>query len=242
MSCSVALKQISAKIGENVLFENINLKISHKEKIVIIGENGCGKSTLLEIIGGLRKPQNGEIELFHHKINEIADFEKFRNYIGYLFQNSDEQFINPTVFEDVTFGLYAQNEMIKNAKNSDFNEHLIKSHGFNEPKILSKDEIYKKTEEILRNLEIWHLKDKIVFHLSGGEKKLVSLAGVLITNPQIILLDEPTTALDFKMQERLCDILSNLKITQIIVSHDKEFISNIADKVFYLNKNGLLAR
>ena len=242
MSCSLKLRNISAKIGERVLFEGLNLDVLHKEKIVIIGENGCGKSTLLEIIGGLKEPANGEIELFHHKIQKICEFEKFRNYIGYLFQNSNEQFINPTVFDDVAFGLFAQNETIKCGKNAEFDEHLLKDHDFCAPQILSQEQIYEKTEKILQELNIFHLKDKIVFHLSGGEKKLVALAGVLVCEPKIILLDEPTTALDFNMQNRLSSILENLKISQIIVSHDEKFISNVADKIYYLSQNGLMDR
>ena len=96
-----------------------------------------------------------------------------------------------------------------------------------------------KAEKILCELEIWHLKDEIVFNLSGGEKKLVALAGILVAEPKILLLDEPTTALDADMQRRIAAILKSLDVTQIIVSHDKEFISDVASVMYRLTKNGL---
>lgn len=237
MSCSVTLSQIGAKIGDKMLFENINLKVGHKEKIVIIGPNGSGKTTLLEIIGGLRQSEFGLVEIFSHKMSNLNDFAKFRSEIGFLFQNSDEQFICPIVYEDVAFGLFARNEAFE--KYTEFDEHLLNHHGFEKRQILTRDEIYAKTDEILRNLGIYHIKDKIVFNLSGGEKKIVALAGLLVCEPKIILLDEPTSGLDFDMQKRLAEILANLKVSQIIVSHDKEFIQNAADKIYYLQPNGL---
>ncbi|RAZ53018.1 energy-coupling factor ABC transporter ATP-binding protein [Campylobacter hyointestinalis] len=213
MSCSVTLKNIKAKIANRVLFENLNLNLSHKEKIAIIGQNGSGKSTLLEIIGGLKMPCDGSVEIFHEPMKELDEFEKYRNLIGFLFQNSDDQFIAPSVIEDVAFSLLARG--------------------------VSKNEARKRAEFMLGELGISHLRDEIVFYLSGGEKKLVALAGVLITEPKILLLDEPTTALDYDMQIKVANILGGLDIAQIIVSHDKEFINKVVDKVYFLNQNGL---
>lgn len=213
MSCSVTLKNVKAKIGDKILFENLNLNLSHKEKIAIIGQNGCGKSTLLEIIGGLKMPLEGSVEIFHEPMKSLDDFRKYRNLLGFLFQNSDDQFIAPSVIEDVAFSLLA-----KGASN---------------------DEARKRAEFMLGELGILHLKNEIVFYLSGGEKKLVALAGVLIAQPKILLLDEPTTALDYEMQIKVANILESLDIAQIIVSHDKEFINKVVDKVYFLTKDGL---
>ncbi|ARQ99972.1 energy-coupling factor ABC transporter ATP-binding protein [Campylobacter porcelli] len=213
MSCSVTLKNVKAKIGDKILFENLNLNLSHKEKIAIIGQNGCGKSTLLEIIGGLKMPLEGSVEIFHEPMKSLDDFRKYRNLLGFLFQNSDDQFIAPSVIEDVAFSLLA-----KGASN---------------------DEARKRAEFMLGELGILHLKNEIVFYLSGGQKKLVALAGVLIAQPKILLLDEPTTALDYEMQIKVANILESLDIAQIIVSHDKEFINKVVDKVYFLTKDGL---
>lgn len=213
MSCSVTLKNVKAKIGDKILFENLNLNLSHKEKIAIIGQNGCGKSTLLEIIGGLKMPLEGSVEIFHEPMKSLDDFRKYRNLLGFLFQNSDDQFIAPSVIEDVAFSLLAKGA--------------------------SSDEARKRAEFMLGELGILHLKNEIVFYLSGGEKKLVALAGVLIAQPKILLLDEPTTALDYEMQIKVANILDSLDIAQIIVSHDKGFINKVVDKVYFLTKDGL---
>ena len=167
MSCSVSLKNITAKIGERILFENLNLSIGHKEKIAIIGANGVGKTTLLEIIAGLNANFDGDIELFHENVNDPKIYSRYRRLVGFLFQNSDEQFICPNVFDDIAFGLLASG--------------------------VSQSEAKKRAEFMLNELEISHLKNKIVYNLSGGEKKLVALAGVLVMEPKILLFDEPTT-------------------------------------------------
>ena len=213
MSCTISLKNVCAKIGERMLFENLNLNATHKDKIALIGPNGCGKSTLLEIMAGLKAPCGGHIELFHHKISNLDEYKPFRRDVGYLFQESNDCFICPSVLDDVMFSLLSRGE--------------------------DKDGSRAKAEKILRELEIWHVKDEIVFNLSGGEKKLVALAGILVAEPKILLLDEPTTALDADMQRRIAAILKSLDVTQIIVSHDKEFISDVASVMYRLTKNGL---
>ena len=213
MSCTISLKNACAKIGERTLFENLNLNATHKDKIALIGPNGCGKSTLLEIMAGLKSTSLGYIELFHHKISNLDEYKPFRRDVGYLFQESNDCFICPSVLDDVMFSLLSRGE--------------------------DEDGASAKAEEILRELEIWHLKDEIVFNLSGGEKKLVALAGILVAKPKILLLDEPTTALDAQMQARIAAILKSLDVTQIIVSHDKEFISDVASAMYRLTKNGL---
>ena len=213
MSCTISLKNVCTKIGERTLFENLNLNATHKDKIALIGPNGCGKSTLLEIMAGLKAPCGGHIELFHHKISNLDEYKPFRRDVGYLFQESNDCFICPSVLDDVMFSPLGRGE--------------------------DKELAGAKAEKILRELEIWHLKDEIVFNLSGGEKKLVALAGILVAEPKILLLDEPTTALDADMQRRIAAILKSLDVTQIIVSHDKEFISDVASIMYRLTKNGL---
>ena len=162
---------------------------------------------------GLKASCGGHIELFHHKISNLDEYKPFRRDVGYLFQESNDCFICPSVLDDVMFSLLCRGE--------------------------DKEPAEAKAEKILRELEIWHLKDEIVFNLSGGEKKLVALAGILVAEPKILLLDEPTTALDADMQRRIASILKSLDVTQIIVSHDKEFISDVASVMYRLTKNGL---
>jgi len=213
MSCSVVLKKLSFDNGGHTLCQNIDLNITHKEKIAIIGPNGCGKTTLLDIIAGLKQKRNGSLELFHNTIETLEDFKPIRGSIGYLFQNSDNQFLAPTVLDDVTFSLF--------------------SGGLNQ------EEALLKATNMLSDLGIEHLKQKIVYSLSGGEKKLVALAGVLVCEPKLMLLDEPTNGLDYDMQLRLVEILKNIDKSIIIVSHHKEFISSIVDKIYEIKPDGL---
>ncbi|RAX54987.1 cobalt ABC transporter ATP-binding protein [Helicobacter sp. 16-1353] len=213
MNHTITLKDISAMAGERLLFKHIDLSVGNREKIAIIGNNGIGKTTLLEIIAGLKEPNSGEIKLFGKHISNLKDYKIYRKDIGYLFQNSDDQFICPNVLDDVSFSLLANG--------------------------VDRNLAYEMTKNILNEFGIWHLKDEIVFHLSGGEKKLVAIAGVLIYNPKIILLDEPTSGLDIKVQEKVAKLLSNLDVAQIIVSHNENFINKVVDKIFYLTKDGL---
>ncbi|WP_314986997.1 ABC transporter ATP-binding protein [uncultured Campylobacter sp.] len=254
MSCSLKALGLSAKNGEREIFRGVNLSVGHKEKVAILGANGQGKTSLLQILGGLRQWGEGEIGLFGEKLDCVEDFVKFRHEIGFLFQNSDDQFLCASVFEDVAFSLRAQNERLKRAQNAEKrrgifskffgrktqilrqgreNDHLKKLE------ILSEEQIERKVLETLRRLGIEHLRERVPFHLSGGEKKLVALAGALVCEPRILLLDEPTTALDEAMQERVAGILAGLDVSEIIVSHDKNFIDKIADKIYYLKSDGL---
>lgn len=212
MSCSVSLKKVSYKKGRELL-NDIDLDLGHEEKIVIIGSNGSGKSTLLKIIAGLIAPSDGYLELFHNKINDLATFKKYRSDIAYLPQDVTNHFLCPTVIEDVIFSLRARGE--------------------------SEEYALEKAEKILKQLQITHLKDRIVFDLSGGEQKIIALAGLLILEPKILLLDEPTNALDEKSEKRIVEILNSIKKSMIIVSHQKNFINSLAPTIYELQNTRL---
>ena len=213
MSCSLNIKNLSVERDNKKIFENISLDVSHKEKIAIIGANGCGKTTLLETIVGLCPVKEGSIELFHKEINCSNDFKSIRHVVGYLLQDSNNQFLAPIVEDDVAFTLLACG--------------------------VSKEEVRIKTDIILSDLGISHLAKKVVYHLSGGEKKLVALAGVLITEPKLMLLDEPTSGLDFEMQSRLIEILKKIDKSIVVISHDKEFVESVVDKIYKISPNSL---
>ncbi len=104
---------------------------------------------------------------------------------------------------------------------------------------VSQDEAIQKANKVLEDLEISHLKNRTIFELSGGEQKIVALAGLLITKPKILLLDEPTNALDIASQERIVNLLNSIKKSMVIVSHHKSFIDSLANTVYEL-KSGLL--
>ncbi|MGA1862495.1 ABC transporter ATP-binding protein [Deferribacter thermophilus] len=204
---------ISYRINSDFLFKDVNLHLKHKDKIAIIGPNGAGKTTLLKIISGLKKANSGSIEIFHERIVSEKEFEKVRKKIGLLFQNPDDQLIFPNVKDDIAFGLF--------------------NLGFD------KATIQKRVDNVIKTLHIEHLADKVTFKLSGGEKKLVALAGILVCEPEILLLDEPSAGLDNKSMEKIGEIIKSLDKTVLIVSHNLEFVKQITDKIFQLTSNGL---
>lgn len=213
MSCSVNLRNISYENEDKQILKDISFNLGHEEKIAIIGSNGSGKSTLLKIIAGLIKPLNGEVEIFHDKMKDVKDFSKYRSDIGYLPQDVTNHFLCPTVIEDVIFSLRARG--------------------------ITKDEALNQGKQILKELEISHLENRVIFDLSGGEQKIVALAGLLILKPKILLLDEPTNALDEDSQQKIIDILNTIKKSMIIVSHHRSFIDSLATTVYRLDKEGL---
>lgn len=213
MSCSIKLKNASLNNMQNKLCNTINLQVRHKEKVAIVGPNGCGKTTLLNTLAGIHSLDSGSLEIFHTSLTCKDDFKALRPMIGYLFQNSDNQFLAPKVLDDVAFSLISSG--------------------------LEKSAAYQKALMILEDLNIAHLGEKIVYHLSGGEKKLVALAGVLVMEPKLLLLDEPTTGLDLSMQLRLVKILQKIDKSIVIVSHDTHFLDSIVHKSYTLNPDGL---
>ena len=213
MSCSLNLRAVSYENEDKDIFNDISLNLGHEEKIAIVGSNGSGKSTLLKIIAGLIKPSSGYIEVFHEKMNNLKDFSKYRSDIGYLPQDVTNHFLCPTVIEDVIFSLRAKG--------------------------LSKNEALIQGEEILKELKITHLKDRVIFDLSGGEQKIVALAGLLILKPKILLLDEPTNALDEQSEKRIIEILNSIKKSMIIVSHHRSFIESLTSTVYKLDGGNL---
>lgn len=207
MSCSLKAVNLSAKVAGRELFRDFSLSLAHKEKKALLAPNGWGKSTLFAVLAGLKSPSEGEIFIFDEKMKSLNDFKKHRHKIGFLFQDSNEQFICAKVLEDVAFGLL--------------------SFGL----CASKDEAEARAIKMLESLGISHLKDKICFHLSGGEKKLVALAGMLITEPKIVFLDEPTAGLDESACEILAGILKNIDASMLIASHDKAFLAKITQNI-----------
>ena len=213
MSCSLNLRAVSYKNEDKEIFNDISLNLGHEEKIAIVGSNGSGKSTLLKIIAGLINPSSGYIEVFHEKMNNLKDFSKYRSDIGYLPQDVTNHFLCPTVIEDVIFSLRAKG--------------------------ISKEDALNQGKQILQELQISHLENRVIFDLSGGEQKIVALAGLLILKPKILLLDEPTNALDEQSEKRIVEILNSIKKSMIIVSHHRSFIDSLVSKVYRLDCGSL---
>ncbi|MDQ7031166.1 MAG: energy-coupling factor ABC transporter ATP-binding protein [Desulfonauticus sp.] len=193
---------------DKLILDNLNFKLKLSERIGLIGANGTGKTTLAFIILGLLTPQQGKVKLFGKICQTEKDFQQIRPKIGFVFQNADDQIIFPTVLEDVAFGPLNLG--------------------------LSSEQALHKAENILKKLGIEHLKHRNIFNLSGGEKKLVSIAGVLAMSPKVLILDEPTIGLDEHSRAKLINILTKLDLSYFIISHDYDFLARTTQKQYIL--------
>ena len=197
------------------------LSLALGNRTILIGANGSGKSTLLRMLGGLCFPEHGCVEFFGQPLTEATLAEEkfgrdFRRRVGIVFQNPDVQLFNATVFDEVAFGPLQMG--------------------------WSREEIAERVHASLRELGIEHLKDRPPHRLSGGEKKRVALASVLVLDPDVLLMDEPTAALDPKSQGQIVDFLFGCmgRKTVITTTHSLEVAQEIADRCLVL-ENGHLA-
>ncbi|CTQ64958.1 energy-coupling factor ABC transporter ATP-binding protein [Roseibium alexandrii] len=202
--------------GQDPVLKGASLNLHAGDRLTISGHNGAGKSTLLRMIVGLLKPERGTIKAFGTVCRSEPDFRPVRQKAGFVFQDPDDQLFCPTVAEDIAFGPL----------------NLGKS----------RDEAAEIVETVLRNLDLISLKDRITYKLSGGEKRLVSLATVLAMDPEVLLLDEPTNALDEKNEAQLMEILFGLPQAMIIVSHDADFREKLSTRAQQLDDGILVNR
>ena len=187
--------------GQTPILRGANLRLMPGQRLSLTGPNGSGKSSLLRVILGLQKPQGGIVRVFGEARSQEVDFHEVRRRVGLVFQDADDQLFCPTVVEDIAFGPL----------------NLGKS----------KSEALEIVDRLLVDLHLTHLRDRITHKLSGGEKRLVTLATVLAMDPEVLLLDEPTNALDPENEARLVEILLSLPQAILLVSHSAEFRTQI---------------
>jgi len=200
--------------GRTVL-DGVDFDLAPGERVALVGGNGAGKTTLLHLMVGLALPAAGTVEAFGKVREAEADFWDVRARAGLLFQDPDDQLFCPTVIEDVAFGPL----------------NLGKS----------RHEAVAIARRTLAALALEDFADRITHRLSGGEKRLVSLAAVLAMSPDVLLLDEPTNALDAAAAERLTAHLQALPQAMLFVSHDRAFIEQLATRAVHLEDGKLSA-
>ena len=211
----INLEGISFKYpGGAPVINSLDFKLHRGDRIGLIAPNGSGKTTLLHIIMGLLKPLTGNLEIFGRPVREEKDFAAVRRRIGLLFQDADDQLFSPTVLEDVAFGPL----------------NLGKS----------KTESIQIAQKTLAFLGLEGFENRITFKLSGGEKRLVSLATVLAMEPEVLLLDEPITGLDRTTKAKLTEILAGIDLSYILVSHDFDFLAETADAIYTMEDGKIL--
>ena len=198
--------------GKTIIYD-INFNIGKGESVGIIGANGAGKSTILKLLIGLELGFTGEIFINDIQVTK-KNLNEIRQKIGYVFQDSDSQMFMPTVYQDVAFA--------------------PKNYG------LSKEEVEERTLQALKSVGIEELKDRPIYSLSGGQKKLASIATVLSMNPEILIFDEPTVALDPKNRKRFINILNSLNQTKIVTSHDLDLIYDTCKKTILISDGKII--
>ncbi|MEO6694928.1 MAG: ABC transporter ATP-binding protein, partial [Ignavibacteria bacterium] len=210
---NLSIKNISKDFGSNKVLTDINIEVNNGEFFSIVGPSGCGKTTLLRIIAGLESASAGKII-----INE-KDYTKIppqKRNVGIVFQNY-ALFPNMTVYENIAYGL--------------------------EIKKLDKNSIKQKINSVLEKVQLSHKTHNNVTTLSGGEQQRVSLARVIVTEPDLILFDEPLSNLDYSLRLETRNELKRLQkvvgITSVYVTHDQTEALALSDRVAVLNKGVL---
>ena len=196
------------------VLSELDFHASEHEAIGIIGANGVGKSTFLKLLVGLDLNFSGQIRIEEIPL-EKKTLPRIREKIGYVFQDSDSQLFMTTVGEDVAFA--------------------PRNYG------LPEDEVERRVNEALGKVHIAHLRDKAVYRLSGGEKKLASLATILSMTPDMILLDEPSVALDPKNRRNLIHVLNEFEHLKLIASHDLDFVWDTCSRVVLFGEGRIAA-
>lgn len=191
----------------------IDLDIFEGESIGLIGPNGAGKSTLLLHLNGILREGRGSIEILGMKVEE-KNLIKIRQKVAIVFQQPDDQLFMPTVFDDIAFGPI--------------------NAGYSEEKVR------KKVKEALKEVGMTGYEKRCSHHLSLGEKKRISLATVLSMEPEIMILDEPTSNLDPRARRHLIELLNNLNLTKIVAGHDLELILEICQRVILLDEGKIV--
>ncbi len=217
------LNRVSYRYDSVTALDNVSLAIEAGKRVALLGANGSGKSTLLRLLDALYFPDSGSIS-FHGQHIDSPRFDDdrfafdFRRRVGLVFQNPDVQLFNPTVFDEIAFA----------------------------PLQLrwTKEEITRRVDQMLDMMEIRHLRNRPPHRLSGGEKKRVAIASVLVLDPEVLLLDEPTAALDPRSQSQIIDLLigwGDGSKTVITATHDLGLVEDIADYCYVLQSGKVAA-
>lgn len=195
------------------VIKNLSFSINDGDTIGLIGANGAGKSTIMKLLLGLLQ-HKGHIIVDSLEV-EKKNYPEIRKKLGYVLQDSDNQMFMPTVYEDMMFAPM--------------------NYGF------TRDEAEKRVDETLKKLGLMELKHRHNHKISGGEKRMAAIATILAMDPEVILMDEPSTALDPMNRRTLINTIKQLPQTKIIASHDLDMILETCNRVILLNHGEIVA-
>ena len=194
--------------------EDVSFRIEHGEAVAVIGANGAGKSTLMHHLNGTLVPTSGSVRVGDVPVLP-STLRDVRRTVGMVFQDADDQLFMPTVGEDVAFGPANMG--------------------------LPSEDVERRVHEALETVGALHLLERPPYRLSGGEKRMVSLATVLAMQPDILVMDEPTNHLDARARRNCIALLRSFKHARIIVSHDLDMVMDVCNRIIVLNQGRLVA-
>ena len=207
----IEIESVTLAYQDRVVLRDVSLEMS-EHRIAIVGANGSGKSSFARLLNGLTLPTKGDVLVDGR--NTKSHGKDIRQSVGFVFQNPDNQIVFPVVEEDLAFGM--------------------KNLGF------PKDEITRKTDEILARYDMSDLREHPAHLLSGGQKQLLAISGVLVMEPDYIVLDEPTTLLDLRNKRRVTKAIQALKQPVILASHDLDLLHDF-DRVIVFDEGRIVA-
>ena len=209
----LSIKNLKKSFDKREVLKGINLEINEGDRVGIIGPSGCGKSTLLRCLNLLEVPDSGEIIFNDNKLDLEDDLVEVRKNIGMVFQS---------------FNLFNNMSVLEN---------IILAPCLN--KIMTRDVAIKKADKLLKEVDLYSIRNMYPSKISGGQKQRVAIIRALLMNPKIMLFDEPTSALDPEMIGEVTDMMgrvADLGRTMVIVSHEMNFIKNFCNKVVFIDK------
>ena len=211
----IELKQLSFAYekGRPVL-QNVSFRIEDGEAVGLIGANGAGKSTVMKLLLGLLSPSEGEILVDGERVGK-DNLAKIRRKLGFVLQNSDNQMFMPTVYEDMIFAPL--------------------NYG------LSREEAERRVDTVLTRLGLQDLKYRHNHRISGGEKRMAAIATILAMEPEAVLMDEPTAALDPYTRRIVINTIRDLRQLRLITSHDLDMICDTCERVILLSAGRIAA-
>lgn len=200
---SIELENVSVRFDTRTVLDDVTLSMSEK-RVGVVGDNGSGKSTFARLINGLLLPDQGRVTVDGRDTK--SDGKEIRARVGFLFQNPDNQIVMPTVAEDVALGL--------------------------KPLGIDADACAQRVAAGLERFGLAHLSDRSAHLLSGGEKQLVALAGVMISEPSILVCDEPTTLLDRRNAAHVMQVIADLPCQVVLITHHLEHLDGF-DRILW---------
>ena len=209
----IEFQNVTFSYGDATVVENLSFTIKKGETVGLIGANGAGKSTIMKLMLGLISG-SGEIKVDGLPMNK-ENLAEIRRKIGFVLQDSDNQMFMPTVYEDMIFG--------------------PRNYG------LTREEADARVDRVLKELGLESLKYRHNHKISGGEKRMAAIATILAMEPEMILMDEPSTALDPVNRRTVINTINRLPQTKLIASHDLDMILDTCQRVILLSRGAIVA-